>query len=82
MAKPSVLVNWVNLAAASYANRNYQGSLNAIASIIKFGEEEGMKMKPSEFNEIIQLAIRNYECLGKYEDAQKFLEKYKERVVD
>ena len=33
MAKPSLISNWVNLAAASYVNRNFTGCLNCVESI-------------------------------------------------
>lgn len=72
----------MHLAAASYVNRNYHGSLNAIDSLFKFAEDSSMKIKPQEFSEVILLAIRNHECLGQYEEALKLLNQRKDKIVD
>ena len=82
MQKPSLISNWVHLAAASYVNRNYHGSLNCIESIFKFAEDTGMKMKPHEVSEVILLAIRNHECLGQYKEALVLYNEKKNAIID
>jgi len=82
MSKPNLMTNWVHLAGACYLNRNYMGSLNCIESIIKFSEEPSMRTKPNEISEIILLAIRNYECLGQYQEALDYYNANKHLVVD
>ena len=83
LTKPGVRVNWVTLAAACFANRNYEGCLQSIFSIIKFHEEDqNNKMKPNELSEIILLGVRAYEGQGKNHDALAFFSKYEARVVD
>ena len=82
MLKPSLISNWVHLAAATYVNRNYHGSLIAIESIIKFGEDDSMKIKMNEISEVILLAIRNHECLGQYQEGLELFEKHEKQIVD
>ena len=50
MSKPTAMTNWVTLAAACYANRNYTGCLQAVDSILGFTQQEDGKsrMKPCE----------------------------------
>ena len=84
MLKPGLMTNWVTLAAACYVNRNYQGCIQAVESILKFQEEtaEKNKLKPYESNEIILLAVRAYEAHGKFQEALAFITKNKKLIVD
>ena len=82
--KPSVMTNWVALAAACLFNRNYSGCLQAVETIIKFQEETTSKsrMQPYEANEIVFLALRAFHAQDRHAEALAFLKKHAKYVVD
>ena len=84
LLRPSNMQHWVQLAAACYFNRNYQGCLSAVESILKFQEEEGSKsrMRPHEVGEVALLGTRGYIKMGNYAEALAFLKRNKGKVVD
>ena len=84
MQKPGLMTNWTTHATACYMNRNYQGCLQAIDSILKFNVDDSgkSKMKRNELNEITQLALRAYMAEGKHQEALDFLNIHKANVVD
>lgn len=68
LQKPSAMLNWVTYASGCYANRNYQGCLQAVESMLKFQEDETSKsrMKHTEVSEICLLALRSFEAKGNF----------------
>ena len=61
--------NWVTLSAACYMNRNYQGVIQAVESMLKFNEEPGSKsrMQAHEANEVVLIGVRALEAQGKHQ---------------
>jgi len=84
MSKPSLMQNWVTLAAACFANRNYTGCMQSVESILSFADQaEGKsKMKRHEKSEIILIGLRALEAQVKYQAALDFLKSNETQIVD
>jgi len=83
MLKPSVMQHWITLATACYSNRNYEGCLQAIESVLKFSSgDEASRLKPTETSEVVLLALRALNKQEKHAEALAFFNKHKDRIID